>query len=430
MASSVSGSEVPEGPVLTVITKRLRALKKKYNRIISMEQTHLASGKALNKEQSDLLNSKVVVAALIDEYEKLRQPLAAAVQEELSSSPSPSSPPSEVEDLLGLLYFASLFDVKPQSEFTSMMLTRTHERGCCLTYDYVTDDATELLGERDLDLIATVGGMMVSRPVYSGVSHRDALEGCVRHAGLWLRNADQPVGPGCDLTYVGLREKLKKIMASDYFTTTPEMKAPVDVAAAVGKYGSVPAGQVEGQEQEEEEEEVDCADQAHYDHKQEDELEDVQAIEVSPGQSNPVDESPKDEVGECNPLAEVTTAHQEQEKLDVESEEQNQGETDHKEQQQYIPRRQYQNQRGGSRGGGGGRRGYYANGRGGRGGRGGGGSYQNGRGQQYYESGNYPRNYYNARGRVGGRPGGSSMYNSNHGGATREPRDAHVEASS
>lgn len=34
----------------------------------------------------------------------------------------------------------------------------------------------------------------------------------------------------------GLREKLKKIMASDYFTTTPEMKAPIEVAAAAGHY--------------------------------------------------------------------------------------------------------------------------------------------------------------------------------------------------
>lgn len=34
----------------------------------------------------------------------------------------------------------------------------------------------------------------------------------------------------------GLREKLNKIMASDYFTTTPEIKAPVEVAAAAGNY--------------------------------------------------------------------------------------------------------------------------------------------------------------------------------------------------
>lgn len=33
-----------------------------------------------------------------------------------------------------------------------------------------------------------------------------------------------------------LKKKLNKILASDYITTTPEMKAPGDVAAAVGKY--------------------------------------------------------------------------------------------------------------------------------------------------------------------------------------------------
>lgn len=36
----------------------------------------------------------------------------------------------------------------------------------------------------------------------------------------------------------GLREKLNKIMASDYYTTTPEIKAPVEVAAAAGNYTS------------------------------------------------------------------------------------------------------------------------------------------------------------------------------------------------
>lgn len=76
--------------------------------------------------------------------------------------------------------------------------------------------------------------------------------------------------------------------------------------------------------------------------------------------------------------------------------------------QQYYPRRGYQNPRGG-RGGGGGRRGYSN----GRGGRGGGRGYQNGRNQYYDQPGNYyPRNYYNNRGR-GGRGGGYSY--SNHG---------------
>lgn len=80
--------------------------------------------------------------------------------------------------------------------------------------------------------------------------------------------------------------------------------------------------------------------------------------------------------------------------------------------QQYYPRRGYQNQRGGR--GGGGRRGY-SNGRGGRGGGGGGrgGGYPNGRNQFNDQPGNYyPRSYYNNNRGRGGRGGG---YYNNHG---------------
>ncbi|URD94585.1 hypothetical protein MUK42_30300 [Musa troglodytarum] len=201
MASS--GAEVAaagDGPVLSLMSKRLRALRKKYNRILQMEGS-LAQGKPLNKEQEE------------------------------------EEPDLAVRDMLTLLYFGCLFDVKPQSEFAATMLTRTHERGCCLTYDYVTDDAIELLGERDLDAISALGSLVTSRPVYSGVSHKNALEACLQHAKHWLSSADQPILTGTSITYAELREKLNKILASDYFTTTPEMKAPGDVAAAVGKYG-------------------------------------------------------------------------------------------------------------------------------------------------------------------------------------------------
>ncbi|PKA60980.1 hypothetical protein AXF42_Ash019969 [Apostasia shenzhenica] len=251
---SDSESQAAEGPVLSLLSKRLRALRKKYNRIMQMEAS-LAHGKALNKEQEEVLRSKPAVVALIDEYEKLRPPLAAAVQEELSRAapcsssddpnPNPdlaeessSSSESAVQDLLALLYFGCLFDVKPQSEFNSMMLTRTHERGCCLTYDYVTEEATELLSENDLDMISALGGQITSRPLYSPISHRSALNDCFQHAKLWLQRAHQPIVVGSNVTYASLREKLSKIMASDYYTTTPEMKAPVDVAAAVGKYNA------------------------------------------------------------------------------------------------------------------------------------------------------------------------------------------------
>lgn len=48
-----------------------------------------------------------------------------------------------------------------------------------------------------------------------------------------------------------LKEKLKKIISSDFFTATPEMKAPVEVAAAVGQLhisevSTVPSETAEG----------------------------------------------------------------------------------------------------------------------------------------------------------------------------------------
>ncbi|XP_065017112.1 uncharacterized protein LOC135643716 [Musa acuminata AAA Group] len=82
---------------------------------------------------------KPVVAALVDEYENLRIPVAATLQEELARAaaslpplapheatfvaPAPAAadddskedPYRAVEDMLTLLYFGCLFDVEPQS---------------------------------------------------------------------------------------------------------------------------------------------------------------------------------------------------------------------------------------------------------------------------------------------------------------------------
>ncbi|KAH8499931.1 hypothetical protein H0E87_015245 [Populus deltoides] len=245
--AAASTSEITEGPVLSLITKRLRGLKKKFNRIVQMEES-IAQGKPINKEQEDFLRSKPSVAAAIDELEKLRQPLSVAVSEEIELAAHRLNPKSDstvvpeasngvVEDLLHLFYFGCLFDVRSQNDFTATMLTRTHERGCCLTYDYVTDDATDLLSERDLDMISILGGgLIISRPVNSSLSHKNALQRCMEHAKLWLANSDQPIDSNVNVSYAELREKLNKIMASDYFTTTPEIKAPVEMAAAAGNY--------------------------------------------------------------------------------------------------------------------------------------------------------------------------------------------------
>ncbi|KAK9675774.1 hypothetical protein RND81_11G030300 [Saponaria officinalis] len=431
-ATTVATSTTSDGPVLSVIAKRLRALRKKLNRITQMEDS-LSQGKTLNSEQLDVLRSKPAVVAVIDELEKLRAPLSSALDDELSLAPPPPPPPQPqqqspqnndnangdnetttndvVKELVKLMYFGSLFDVKPQSEFTSLMLTRTLERGCCLTYDYVTDDANDdLLGERDLDSISTLQGLMIARPAHSTLSHQNALEQCFEYALLWLQNSNQPIDPQSDVTYAALREKLNKIMSSDYFTALPEMKGPGEVAAAaaVANFGSfqVPVHesmakvevpiQVEGSTEQYQETQENAANNEEH--------------ETSEQQSGSVAEFHKSEPEPENP-PEVVSVPTDQEQYQNAEGEHDYRNVDLKD-QQYVPRR---GQRGG-RGAGDVRRGYYSNGRGGRGTGRSNGPYQNGR-NQYYDN-YYPRNYYNRRGRGGfggGRGGGDGYYNNSSG---------------
>ncbi|XP_024009954.1 uncharacterized protein LOC18014632 [Eutrema salsugineum] len=72
--------------VLALISKRLRALRKKNKRIAEMEES-ISQGKILNKDQEEILRSKPIVTALIEELEKLRLPSpppSVAVPEEIS----------------------------------------------------------------------------------------------------------------------------------------------------------------------------------------------------------------------------------------------------------------------------------------------------------------------------------------------------------
>lgn len=272
-----------DGPVLTMMSKRLRALKKKFNRILQIEENK-RQGKTVNKEQEDVLKTKIAIAALIDEYEKLRQPLLVAVKEEVAerekellaatlerrpeqeqeedsvcegeaveavadvevrkdnesdeaeavveahdngsdaqvAQPDVSAQESqevsaceeenkesslrenevsanektvfsegEVSDLLKLLYFAHLFDVRSQGEAASLVWTRVHERSSCLSYDFVTDDSTTPLIEGDLDALSLFGSMLTSRPPNETLSHRDALQRCIEHAREWLLDSDR-----------------------------------------------------------------------------------------------------------------------------------------------------------------------------------------------------------------------------------------------
>ncbi|KAH6756363.1 glycine-rich protein [Perilla frutescens var. hirtella] len=52
--ASSSSETAGDGPVLSLINKRLRALRKKLNRISQMEDS-LSRGKILNKEQEETL---------------------------------------------------------------------------------------------------------------------------------------------------------------------------------------------------------------------------------------------------------------------------------------------------------------------------------------------------------------------------------------
>lgn len=227
MASSSSSEIARDGPVLSLINKRIRALRKKLNRICEMEES-LSRGKSINKEQEETLRSKSFVVAGIDELERLRQPLLQAVDQEIQmaveksdhafESQSEDRAPEEenvecatsdergvvsaVSELLKLMYFGRIFDVSTLSMAHDSMLTRTHERNCCLSYDYVTDDeaAGDPLKEWDLDLIALMGGFLISRPVHSSMSHKDSLQMCVERAKLWLANSDQPIEPNSSIT--------------------------------------------------------------------------------------------------------------------------------------------------------------------------------------------------------------------------------------
>ncbi|XP_060185556.1 uncharacterized protein LOC132615018 isoform X2 [Lycium barbarum] len=130
-----------------------------------------------------------------------------------------------------------MFDVKSlQSDF---MLRRMHERACCLSYDCMqedddsTDVVDDMLGERDLDLISMVSGLLISRPVNSPLPHKRALEQCIERAKLWIAKSDKQIVPDSDTTYAELRSKLNRIMSSLYFTTEP-----VKVEAAAANYAS------------------------------------------------------------------------------------------------------------------------------------------------------------------------------------------------
>ncbi|KAG9155202.1 hypothetical protein Leryth_020449 [Lithospermum erythrorhizon] len=145
----------------------------------------VSKGKTLNKEQEETLRTKQSVLGAIEELKKTAVSFLLAISEELRAKTNLMMLVMKNKDendgknldfgdaqmrdlLLKLLYFGSMFDVsvKSQNDFVATMYRKIHERGCCLTYDYVTDDdaSGDLLGEKDLDLISMLGELVISRP--------------------------------------------------------------------------------------------------------------------------------------------------------------------------------------------------------------------------------------------------------------------------
>uniref|UniRef100_A0A0E0BGS1 Uncharacterized protein n=1 Tax=Oryza glumipatula TaxID=40148 RepID=A0A0E0BGS1_9ORYZ len=189
-----AAAEPTDRPTLSVISKWLHTLRKKHNKIIQMEEP-LADGQKLNKEKEEDLLALIYFGSLFDvkpqtefvatmlvrakewdcfiTFDYIRPcrltpcrsqvppPLATLgpcdlkeprdhtilmrrrkkhnkiLQMEESLADGRKLNKEEEEDLLALIYFGSLFDVKPQTEFVTTMLVRANERDCCITFDYV-----------------------------------------------------------------------------------------------------------------------------------------------------------------------------------------------------------------------------------------------------------------------------------------------------
>ncbi|KAG6550324.1 hypothetical protein Mapa_008287 [Marchantia paleacea] len=547
-----------DGPVLTMMSKRLRALRKKFNRILQIEENK-AQGKTVNKEQEDVLKTKIAIAALIDEYEKLRQPLLIAVREEVSErekelmaaslerrdeeesvgdeaerdqqKPAPAAAAveneegkdgveapaeqvvvvadpegdvhehgngeadetevemveeeiqnvaaaenhevdeslassgsltdSQIGDLLKLLYFAQLFDVRSQGEAPSFVWTKVHERSSCLSYDFVTDDATTPLVEGDLDSLSIFGSLLTTRSPNVTLSHKEALEKCVEHAKAYMAGSDVPVGE-LGIPYSRLRERLNRILSSEYFTMTPELQTvsqqtAAAAATAAGQYvtkAPVLVPQVVTSIIAEEDDGAvgyyqDVAVNTQYFQPR---AEFIPAVPMVIANGIPLATSPlvqltntppfvpetmgavadtpqfgsHEEANQASSVQENTSEHEHVQQVNVQPSLQGQQHHNHGHQQGGPRGGGYQNNmRGrqggyGGQGGRGGRGGGFPSGRGGRSGRGPPGGYQNGgRGGQFFEQGGfYPRQHYGGGGRGGrggrgggGGGGGGMMYN-------------------
>lgn len=179
-----------DGPVLGVFHRKLRALKKKSKRITEIEQAKTA-GKAINAEQEDVLKSKPSVQLLIDEYEKLHDSIVDALKEEaevikkdveaeLASKSAAKEPDSSnAED-------SGDGSSKLGRESALRSILQVIYVGNPLQLDEETEDVNAIRSFASL-LLGGDGGSERHG------SHKEAVEGALRHALALLDGSDSIV---------------------------------------------------------------------------------------------------------------------------------------------------------------------------------------------------------------------------------------------
>mmetsp|Transcript_948 Transcript_948/g.3401 ORF Transcript_948/g.3401 Transcript_948/m.3401 type:complete len:510 (+) Transcript_948:202-1731(+) len=314
MAETTPADDIDACQVEAVVGKRLRALKKRLEKGKKIREAK-QEGREINEQQEEVLQTMPTLELLIEELEKLREPLAKAKNEEVAKAikqdrqlqeqktarkqqqqappPAPESKDQlsladarrreedvvhaereraaathkqQLKALLELLYFARLFDLAAPED---AILGKQMECQACLSYEYADPERVangDLLTIDDLGALATLGGLITTRPQDVALSHEMALVSCLEHATAWIEasTGPEPARTSGSVDYNRLCERLRRILASDYFTTMPMVQTvgedtlqPLDVAHS-SDHRPVSAESLEGDGDKAVEDELGC----------------------------------------------------------------------------------------------------------------------------------------------------------------------------
>ncbi|KAL0047431.1 hypothetical protein WJX82_003190 [Trebouxia sp. C0006] len=253
-SQALDDAESLGSPIVTVVTKRIRAAKKHLTKIERIEAKALEQPDKMDKDQKETLGRKSKDLANIEELEKLipllkdakaaeiNVAVSKAVEKALAEEraniaaqapPTPVAPEglnnelrSEIESktvnrLLHLLYFSQTFDFQKPGEMTKL------ERNACLSYyNHHYQDKEELLTPEDLLIMCKLGNLLVSRPMTECISHAEALQQAHSLAMQWLHPTASQIASLDNNTMEQVSKCLECVMASDYITVRPVLAEP------------------------------------------------------------------------------------------------------------------------------------------------------------------------------------------------------------